>query len=64
MFNEQRIKKNFIDGLADLCAKLNYKTEKELKTYLWKRKDFYRLDLITDEENTNKNFLKDFVLVN
>ena len=64
MYNEQRIRKNFIEGLAGLCVKLNYKTEKELKTYLWKRKDFYRLDLIQDEENSNENFLKDFILNN
>lgn len=62
MYNEQRIRKNFIDGLAGLCAKENYKTEKELKEYLWKRKDFYRLDLITDEETANKSFLKDYIL--
>ena len=63
MYNEQRIRKNFIDGLAGLCKKLNYKTEKELKDYLWKRKDFYRLDLIKDEETANESFLKDFILI-
>ena len=63
MINEQRIRKNFIEGLSGLSVKMNFKTEKALKEYLWKSKDFYRLDLISDEENINNNFLKEFILV-
>lgn len=63
MYNEERIRKNFIEGLVGLCERLNYKTEKELKDHLWKSQDFYRLDLIEDEENINKSFLKEFILV-
>ena len=63
MYNEQRVRKNFIEGLCEVSGKMNFKTEKALKDYLWKLKDFYRLDLISDEESINKNFLKDHILV-
>jgi hypothetical protein len=64
MFNEQRIRKNFIEGLSSISAKMDFTTEKQLKEYLWKQKDFYRLDLISEEENVNNSFLKEFILVN
>lgn len=64
MYNEQRVRKNFIEGLHSISVKKNFNTEKALKDYLWKLKDFYRLDLITEEENINKNFLKEFILIN
>ncbi|MCW8849067.1 MAG: hypothetical protein OQJ81_03735 [Melioribacteraceae bacterium] len=64
MFNEERIRKNFIDGLSSISTKMKFQTEKELKEYLWKQKDFYRLDLISEEENNNNSFLKDFILFN
>ena len=63
MYNEQRVRKNFIEGLCEVSGNMNFKTEKALKDYLWKLKDFYRLDLISDEENINKNFLKEFILI-
>ncbi len=63
MINEQRVRKNFIEGLCEVSVNKKFKTEKALKEYLWKSKDFYRLDLISDEENKNENFLKEFILV-
>ena len=62
MYSEERARKNFIDGLCVISKRLNFKTEKELKEYLWKLKEFDRLDLISDEESINESFLKEFVL--
>jgi hypothetical protein len=64
MHDEERLRKNFIDGLISISKRLNFKTEKALKDYLWKRKDFYSLDVISDEESVNQSFLKEFILVN
>lgn len=62
MYSEERARKNFIDGLSVISKRMNFKTEKELKEYLWKLKEFDRLDLISDEENINKSFLKQFII--
>lgn len=64
MYDEERGRKNFIEGLVTLDKRLNFKTEKALKDYLWKRKDFSSLEVIADEENINKSFLKEFVFLN
>ncbi len=64
MYDEKRVRKNFIEGLVTLDKRLNFKNEKALKDYLWKRKDFSSLEIITDEENINKSFLKEFVFLN
>ena len=64
MYDEERVRKNFIEGLITLDKRLNFKTEKALKDYLWKRKDFSSLEIISDEENINKSFLKENILLN
>ena len=63
MYDEERTRKNFIDGLIYLNKTMKFRTEKDLKDYFWKKKDFYSLDIISNEEYINPRFLKDCIFV-